>query len=428
MPALPAITTAFLTRVKDGLSVGTDLATPGAGNIRGAADNYLRAQDCASVLELLQDALSNPSAAGVLTFTGLAIADEIVTIGTTVYTWKASPSAAFEVDIGGSAAACVTNLVAAINLSGTEGVEYGAGTTVHPDVSAADGAGDTVEVTAKAPGSPGNGIVTTTDLTNASWGAATTAGGSEGILLTAASNGTVRTFVEGASTFVANAHVGDTFTFDAGTTTSALQGLSFTVASNTTTTLTFEETMPAASASGDDGLLTSTSMQGAIDALRGGGGLADAPRGSVYGDMRTVADALNRLTELMGATQAERNLGRPGLVTAAGSTASVINVATQGVNMRIDEMRGAKVVVDSDTTNPRICVQNDENSLTLNKDLTGGIPAAAEAVVITVPADQAHKSYGKLAVHPGAQPGENIFLANLIQQAEDAVIAFTLPV
>lgn len=425
MPALPPIVSDFLTRIKNDLSVGSDLATPGSGNIRGAAQNYLRAQDMASALELLQDVLSNPAATGVVTFTGLPSADDTLVVGDITYTWKAAPSAAFEVDIGADADGCVTNLVAAINLTGTAGVTYGADTTIHPEVFAADGAGSTVDLTAFDVGAVGNSIVFTESMANTTIsGSGTLTGGSDGITLTATGNGTVSTFVEGASTFTANAHIGDTFTFDAATTTADLQGVVATVVSNTTTTLTFAENLPAATATGDDGILTSTSMSGAIAELRQGAGPADAPRGNVYGHSRTVADALNRLTTQLGATQTERNLGRPGLKVATGSSTSVVELETAGIPFRIDELRGAKIVVAGQ--DPRIVVQSDETSVTVNKAYASA-PAATTAVTLTVAADQAHKTYGKLTVHPGAQPGENHVLADQIGQAEAAVVAFTLP-
>ena len=60
MPALATVVSDFLTQVKDSLSTGKDLGS----NVQGPPLNYLKAQDMASVLELLQDALD---AAGPLT-------------------------------------------------------------------------------------------------------------------------------------------------------------------------------------------------------------------------------------------------------------------------------------------------------------------------------------------------------------------------
>lgn len=83
------------------------------------------------------------------------------TIGTTVYRLMEIPEAAFDVAIGADEAASKVNIVAAVNLSGTEGVEYFAGTTIHPDVSAAAFATDDCVLTAKAYGTAGDAIATT---------------------------------------------------------------------------------------------------------------------------------------------------------------------------------------------------------------------------------------------------------------------------
>lgn len=114
-------------------------------------------------------------ATGTLTFSDVAIADETTVIGDVTYTWKASPSAANEVKVGASAAACVTNLVAAVNADISQaGVLYGTGTVANPKASAVDGAGDTVDLTAKVKND--NTIATTETLTNGSFGAATLTG------------------------------------------------------------------------------------------------------------------------------------------------------------------------------------------------------------------------------------------------------------
>lgn len=96
-------------------------------------------------------------------------ADETVTIGEFVYTFKAVPSAAYEVDIGTDDEATILNLVAAINLTGTAGTEYGAGTLIHPLVSAAASA-NTMIVTVKIPGTAGNAIASTEATAQASFG------------------------------------------------------------------------------------------------------------------------------------------------------------------------------------------------------------------------------------------------------------------
>ena len=120
-------------------------------------------------------------ATGTLTFAGNAVANETVTIGDQVYTWKASVSTtANEVKVGASAAASVTNLVAAINATAADaGTLYGSATAQNVYVSAVDGTGDVVDLTARNAyeGPRGNTIATTETMTNGSFGAAKLTGG-----------------------------------------------------------------------------------------------------------------------------------------------------------------------------------------------------------------------------------------------------------
>ena len=51
MPALPSVVSTYIDNITDSLKLGNDLGQ----NIRGAGRNYLRAQDLATILELLQD-------------------------------------------------------------------------------------------------------------------------------------------------------------------------------------------------------------------------------------------------------------------------------------------------------------------------------------------------------------------------------------
>jgi hypothetical protein len=116
-------------------------------------------------------------AAGLLTFTGAPVADETITIGSKVYTWKVAPAAANEVKTEAGAAAAILNLIAAVNGGAGAGTAYGTGTVAHTLVTASAGTGTTVVITAKTAGTAGNAIVTTETMTNASFGAATLTGG-----------------------------------------------------------------------------------------------------------------------------------------------------------------------------------------------------------------------------------------------------------
>ncbi len=121
------------------------------------------------------------AATGTLTLTGLPIANETVTIGTKIYTWKASvTTGANEVEIGGSMSDSLDNLIAAINGGSGSGTVYGSLTVAHTQVTAAAGVGETMVVTAivtDVDGIDGNDIDTLETLTNGSWGAAELAGG-----------------------------------------------------------------------------------------------------------------------------------------------------------------------------------------------------------------------------------------------------------
>jgi hypothetical protein len=115
-------------------------------------------------------------ASGVLTGTTIAAADT-VTIGGRVYTFEAAPVAADDIDVGADDEESLDNLIAAINAAAGEGTKYGTGTVINPDVRAAAGAGDTMDVIARVSGTGGNAITTTAVLTAGDFAAATLLGG-----------------------------------------------------------------------------------------------------------------------------------------------------------------------------------------------------------------------------------------------------------
>jgi hypothetical protein len=116
-------------------------------------------------------------ATGTLTLTANAGDTETVTIGGLTYTFQTTlVDAANNVLIGATASDSIDNLIAAIMGTAGAGTTYGTGTPVNTSATAAAGAGDTMDVTAKAPGTAGNNVATTETLTNGSFGAATLAG------------------------------------------------------------------------------------------------------------------------------------------------------------------------------------------------------------------------------------------------------------
>jgi len=116
------------------------------------------------------------AATGTLTFSGVGTEGDSITIDDRTYILRAVPLLPYDVDIGADATGTAANLVKAIMGTGVSGTDYGAGTEVHPTVSASSVAG-AVTATAREGGTNGNSIVTTELGSMAAWGAATLAGG-----------------------------------------------------------------------------------------------------------------------------------------------------------------------------------------------------------------------------------------------------------
>lgn len=71
------------------------------------------------------------------TFTSNVAADDTVVVGAITYTFKATPAAAYDVDVAGTLAGSIDNLNAAIDRSGTPGATtYHTDTVAHPDFTA----------------------------------------------------------------------------------------------------------------------------------------------------------------------------------------------------------------------------------------------------------------------------------------------------
>jgi hypothetical protein len=102
--------------------------------------------------------MTQGTAASAFTFTSNVAADDTVVIGNITYTFKASPAAAYQVDVGTDLATSITNLALAINRTGTPG-----STTYHTDTVAnpyftATASATTLRLTARGAGSWCNGI------------------------------------------------------------------------------------------------------------------------------------------------------------------------------------------------------------------------------------------------------------------------------
>jgi hypothetical protein len=299
---LDTVVSDYLTAIKTALTVGTDTGDPGAfaGDVHAAAQNYLRAQDMATALELLTAALSQP--------------------------------AALTVD-----------------------------------------------------------------------------------------SGSTTTIVDAQATFVAGAQVGNTVTM--GTSSEAIEGETAVVVTNTTTTLVFSPAFSATTTIADEYTIAGTMLDAEIATLRDGKGIADATPGNPYGARRDAIAGLMLGIERLGGTVAERTVSADGLTALDGSTDTVVLLS--GGPYRIDQFKGYRVAVD--TAGEGFVVSSNETSVTLRGPMAASA-AAADAVTITVPTnDFGGTSAPKIRTHPGAQPGENAVLADLIDQLQTLVEGSTIP-
>lgn len=236
-----------------------------------------------------------------------------------------------------------------------------------------------------------------------------------------ATGGSTTTVVDGAATFVAGAQVGNYVTF-ATATEASIVGLTRRVVSNTATTLTLDEALPATVTSGDTYTLRGGFTDEAAAALRQDAslGLSDSPRGNVYGDARLVQDALVRIVDQLGGIVDPQATVHTGTLLA-GSTASVLNLDLNGEELRPGQFVGLSVDVTG--FDRRKIVNNDETTVTVSPAY-GSAPGTV-AYRVVLPNATADFEPNRL-IHPGGHP-KNRVLANLIEQAVAAVEAFTLP-
>jgi len=152
--------------------------TPAVGDVYVGTVLYGGSRILVNMMGQKTVTVAGVAASGTLTIAEPVTTTDQFTIGTQQYTLLTTPVAAYDIAIGADEAATKVNIVAAINASGTAGVEYFAGTLAHPDVTAATFVADICTLTAKVNGTAGNAIATAetgNELTHASniFGAAT---------------------------------------------------------------------------------------------------------------------------------------------------------------------------------------------------------------------------------------------------------------
>ena len=176
--------------------IGTNTTFNGSAVFTSSATNVYLSDSTsggASTISVITGALSSlgiglgANASNVLSAIGNAAVADTVTIGTQTYTFAAAAGAANTVAIGGTAAATLANLAAAVDGAAGAGVAYGTGTVANVDATAV-AAASTVTFTAKVSGTGGNTLVSTETSANFGFsnGATFTGGAGSAGLTTAA--------------------------------------------------------------------------------------------------------------------------------------------------------------------------------------------------------------------------------------------------
>lgn len=135
-------------------------------------------------LEKRQIAITGTAPTTTLTSSGVAVADETITIGNVTYTWKAAVDNTVpnQIKIGAAATNSLDNLKDAINGTsavGAPGTEYSQLTKRHPDVTA--GAKNATTLVIASTDTNANGSMATTEtMTNWAFTGATMSAGTLG--------------------------------------------------------------------------------------------------------------------------------------------------------------------------------------------------------------------------------------------------------
>lgn len=127
------------------------------------------------------------------------------------------------------------------------------------------------------------------------------------------SAGSLRSVVDNAAFTGTDTLVGSTITFAAATTTAALRDLSRVVTGSAANVLYLDEALPVAPAIGDTFTLSYTVVDGDLDVLKGGKSLG-ASQSNPYGDGPSLANAMLKVLEGLGATP-------PAYLTTASASA-----------------------------------------------------------------------------------------------------------
>lgn len=140
-------------------NLATVAGTLASGTLTSDATNNADADTITvgSVVYTYKTTLTEAVATNTLTSNNVNVSNlDTVNVNGRVYTFKTTIVSPYDVNIGASADASLTNLVSAITLAGTIGTDYGTGTVVHPNVTAAAVSSHATVLSAKTVGVNGN--------------------------------------------------------------------------------------------------------------------------------------------------------------------------------------------------------------------------------------------------------------------------------
>lgn len=227
------------------------------------------------------------------------------------------------------------------------------------------------------------------------------------------------------TTLTANSLVGCTITFDAATTTSALQGVTRKVVSNDNSAIVVAPPLPGTPVAGDDFLLEVDYLDAKISDISEGATIGNSPAGDVYSLWRIALDSLNQLALRTGGALNNLNVNMLTQDTGTGSTTTSLVLALGTAKLQIDELKNLSVDVTA-IGSAKILSNTEDGVLTLSTPLASAPGGAVSCTVVKSATDTSAQNLPN--PHPGGQPGWNSMLSELIDQVETLVVAYVLPV
>lgn len=333
-----------------------------SAKVAGAAGNNIAKAESSSHLDF--------DGAGA-EFTG-GLDAETVTIGSIVYRFKNTMLAAYDVKIGVSAAVSLDNLKAAINGTGTAGVEWYTGTVVHPDVIATTNTDTQQTIFARTIGTVPNTKATTETCAHASFPDTTLGGGTgdsnPGVATTSA------TITLGSTVYTAVLRLAESI---------GLTAVPYQVLWETSEAVFLDNLKVAVNAGAGAGTKygTGTAAHATVIAYTN----TNTVQTFTARTIGTAANSMATTTTLANYAFADTTLGggtgnsNPGVATSAATV--TINGRVYTIVQELSETSGATAVVDQVLHGAAVADMLDNLKLAINAGATAGTNYSTGTVV-----------------------------------------------